>query len=128
MGFVSFRTSDTNESISNACSSKGAKPVKMVWYNSKDQLCEVIENHYSGYGDFASVDFFALVDELNGGDGDRDKGIDLYFDYEDKDDPLEAITQDNISMPRFVEPDWKGDARDVATLNFPEQCDCQGCF
>ncbi len=37
------------------------------------------EKNYEGYGVFGGKDFYSLLDEMNGGAGDRSKGIDLAF-------------------------------------------------
>ena len=75
MGFFSFITSDTFESIPNVHSGKPLIPVTM-----KDHLGnEWHEASYEGYGDFGGKDFFELVDEMNGGTGDRDRGIKIFY-------------------------------------------------
>lgn len=73
MGMFSWLTSDTEESISNQHSYKGALPVKMLAPDGRVW----VEENYEGYGVFGGKDFFALVDELNGGTGDRVRGIDI---------------------------------------------------
>jgi hypothetical protein len=40
------------------------------------------ENDYEGYGEFGGKDFYSLLSEMNGGNGDRDHGIDLWFGKE----------------------------------------------
>jgi hypothetical protein len=40
------------------------------------------EPSYEGYGEFGGMDYYELLDKMNGGTGDRDRGIDLAFDKE----------------------------------------------
>ncbi len=54
MGLFSWKTADTNESISNKFSDKGALPVKMI----DDKNNVYIETDYEGYGVFGGVDFY----------------------------------------------------------------------
>jgi len=57
MGFFSWRTQDTDKSISNAYSENGTFPVFMIddkgniWY----------EDEYEGYGEFGGKDYYELL-------------------------------------------------------------------
>ena len=81
MGFCSWKTSDTNESLSNCYSDRGALPVKMLLPDGT----VIIEKDYGGYGDFGQdcVDFYEMVHVLTEGlfygDGDREQGIKIWF-------------------------------------------------
>ena len=74
MGFFSFITSDTKKSIPNVHTNKRLVPVTMI----DDEGNKYFEDQYEGYGVFGGKDFYALVDEMNGGDGNRDMGIKLF--------------------------------------------------
>ena len=119
MGFFSFKTTDTNRSISNVYSSKGAFKVVMVDSHGE----EYVEDNYKGYGIFGGQDIFILIAEMNGywfeEDADEDMeydrirsiGIELYFSG-----------RKDIKMPNIYEisQDWK---------NVPlENCEFQGYF
>ena len=58
MGFFSWKTVDTNESISNSYSVRGALPVKVLVPNefTGEYGQELIEKHYEGYGVFGGQD------------------------------------------------------------------------
>ncbi|AGP79987.1 hypothetical protein I633_22836 (plasmid) [Alteromonas mediterranea 615] len=74
MSSLSWRTADTDESITTEYSPRGALPAKMVWVEG-GVLHTKVEYHYRGRGDFGGVNFCALIDRLNGGSGDKAKGI-----------------------------------------------------
>lgn len=62
MGFSSFKTSDTQESISNAYSSRGALPVHMITEDGK----VFSEEDYQGYMEFGGKNVHVLIGEMNG--------------------------------------------------------------
>ena len=57
MGFFSWITSDTHESISNAYSDRGALPVYLYCPDGT----KIYEPDYQGYGDFGGHDAYALL-------------------------------------------------------------------
>ena len=71
MGFFSWKTSDTNKSIPNTYSKRETFDVTML----DDKGNKYLETQYEGYGEFGGKDYYELLDEMNGGDGDRDKGL-----------------------------------------------------
>ena len=74
MGFFSWNTVDTNESISNIYSNRGALPVAMV----NPKTGEIFEElNYDGYGRFGGKDYYELLAELNGYESNRNIGIEL---------------------------------------------------
>lgn len=75
MGFFSWQTSDTDESISNNSSDRGALAVKMLAPDGR--VWE--EKDYDGYGVFGGKDYYELLAELNGGTN-RDDGINIAYD------------------------------------------------
>lgn len=71
MGQFSWITQDTRRSISSIT------PFQVTMTDNKGN--KWTENDYEGYGDFGGKDFYSLLSEMNGGNGDREHGIDLYF-------------------------------------------------
>ena len=61
MGFSSFKTSDTNQSISNRYSMLGTFAVKML----DDKGNSFIETNYEGYASFGGMDFYVLTAIIN---------------------------------------------------------------
>lgn len=86
MGFFSWLTCDTNESISNRYSARG--PLTAYALIPKEFGGGFLkEENYEGYGVFGGRDIFALVANWNKPDActgndeeDRMLGIDLYYD------------------------------------------------
>jgi len=79
MGFFSWITQDTGKSIPNTYSNKNT--FKVIMTDNKENQWE--ESNYEGYGVFGGKDYYALLDEMNGGTGDRMRGIDLFFNDND---------------------------------------------
>lgn len=81
MGFFSWKTSDTDTSISNSYSIRGALPVHMITEDGQ----VFTEEEYEGYGVFGGKDIYELIAEMNGlcfdGDTDQKRGaaIDLLY-------------------------------------------------
>ena len=65
MGFFSWKTADTNESIANIHSNhpNAGRTVYLLQPGGKEP---VEETAYNGYGDFGDVDAFAWLAEMNG--------------------------------------------------------------
>lgn len=57
MGFFSWKTSDTNKSVSNIHSGKGVFPVHLL----DPKGGSIKELHYEGYGDFGGEDVYVLL-------------------------------------------------------------------
>lgn len=76
MGFHSFNTDDTLESIPNVFQS--AREVFPV-YMSDTKGNIYTENEYEGYGVFGGVDIYELLAEMNGLKISRDEAIGLWF-------------------------------------------------
>lgn len=110
MGFHSFITNDTNRSVSNIHSVRGAFNV----YLKDDKGNVWHEPLYEGYGRFDGKDFYELLAEMNGLGSDRSKGIDLSFNSKDRD----QIIWPNIDEDQSIA--WRNDE--------PEQCEYQGFF
>ena len=62
MGFFSFKTSDTQKSIPNACSNKGTFEVHLITEDGQ----VFTEKEYEGYGVFGGRDIYTLIGEMNG--------------------------------------------------------------
>ena len=108
MGFFSFITQDTNKSIANKFSDREVFEVIMT----DDKGNQWTEDDYEGYGVFGGKDYYALVDEMNGGSGDRDIGIGLYF----------AKNKKGIKFPSLTE------SGKYYHDGHPEDCESQGYF
>jgi len=108
MGFFSWKTQDTDKSIANNYSDRSTFKVVMV----DDKGNKYIEKDYEGYGVFGGKDFYELLDEMNGGKGNRLSGIDLACNKEGK---------------KFISPSLSqaGLYYDGET---PQDCDAQGYF
>lgn len=66
MGFFSFKTCDTNESIANIHS---CKPVRTVYLLQPNGEPPIAEPAYQGYGVFGGVDCYEWLAKMNFGDG-----------------------------------------------------------
>tara|TARA_R110000751_G_scaffold142552_1_gene245970 strand:- start:36 stop:380 length:345 start_codon:yes stop_codon:yes gene_type:complete len=111
MGFFSWKTSNTNKSISNSHSERGSFPVVMVAPNGE----RWVEKNYDGYGEFGGKDYYELLAELNGGET-RGDGIGIYFDKDAKD----------IIYPLLLE--MNDQLFTVDHTKRPDDCDEQGYF
>lgn len=74
MGFFSWKTQDTNRSISNMHSTRSAFTV--VMHDNKGNTWT--ETSYDGYGEFGGKDYYELLAEMNGLTT-RKEGIDLAY-------------------------------------------------
>jgi hypothetical protein len=106
MGFFSFKTQDTNRSISNVNSIRGAFTVTMSDNNGN----RYTEANYHGYGVFGGKDFYELLAEMNGKQT-REEGIKIAFSGE-------KYVSPNLSEAL----DWKW------IDSAPETCEDQGYF
>ena len=72
-GQFSWFTQDTDEQI-------GSEPENTITVYMHDDKGNVWkEDNYEGYGVFGGKDYYELLDQMNGGSGDRQSGIDLAF-------------------------------------------------
>ena len=74
-GQFSWFTQDTDQQI-------GSEPENTLpfVYMHDNKGNKWLEKDYEGYGVFGGKDYYELLDQMNGGDGDRSRGIDLAFD------------------------------------------------
>ena len=85
MGFFSWKTSDTQKSISNAYSSRGSLPVYLITPQNE----KIYEPHYDGFGIFGGFDAYALLAKWNipeqcNGDTEHDRKIGILLNFDDK--------------------------------------------
>tara|TARA_R110002126_G_scaffold27857_3_gene93302 strand:+ start:38 stop:412 length:375 start_codon:yes stop_codon:yes gene_type:complete len=106
MGFFSWITQDTNESIPNAHS--GRKPFAVTMTDDKGRSWT--EQNYNGYGIFGGKDFYQLLAEMNG-KKTRDEGIELAF-----------------SKEKFLSPNLSKNSNWEWVDEGPESCPDQGYF
>jgi hypothetical protein len=106
MGFFSWKTQDTDESIANIYSSRGAFLVCM--HDNRDNIWT--EPKYEGYGVFGGKDFYELLAEMNGLKT-REEGINLAFS---------GKTHLSPNLTEGVVWNWIPDA--------PKSCNLQGYF
>jgi hypothetical protein len=85
MGFFSWHTQDTDESIANAF--QQLEDVFTV-YMSDNKGNVWKETNYEGYGKFGGKDYHELLAEMNNKGTDRDAGIMLDCSEEDSPDIL----------------------------------------
>ena len=128
MGFFSWKTQDTNETIWNRYSDYPTMQVVMT----DDKGNRYVEHDYEGYGVFGGKDFYELMAEMNG----FTKG---------EDEPFEDLRWVAITLSFNARSSW-GSAlqermkdRDVLYPNLtryhrdwvnerPEDCESQGFF
>lgn len=101
MGQFSFKTQDTKRSISSIT------PFEVTMIDNKGN--KWTENGYEGYGEFGGKDFYSLLSEMNGGNGDRYHGLDLWFGNEP-----------------FISPNLNEDSTIDWIDEKPNDCDRQG--
>ena len=126
MGFFSWKTSDTQKSISNIHSTKETFVVHLITEDGQIYT----EYEYDGYGEFGGKDFYELVAELNGitegtTDEKRSKGIDICFDNNGSGD-----YNGTFKYPKLVEnlPNKENWEQEWNKLPYPESCESQGFF
>ena len=126
MGFFSWKTQDTDESIANNYSNRDTFRVQMI-----DNTGNVYtEDNYEGYGVFGGKDFYELLAEMNGFTSDltgdsytdaaREFGIDLAFSKGNG----SGVGTDGVYYPNLIEmaDGW------VYEMSGPDSCDFQGFF
>ena len=74
-GQFSWFTQDTNQQIG----SERFNTLPFV-YMHDDKGNKWLEKNYEGYGEFGGKDYYELLDQMNGGIGDRNEGIRKAFD------------------------------------------------
>ena len=125
MGFFSWNTMDTDNSIANEHSNRKTFRVQMM--DNKGNVWT--EDNYDGYGRFGGKDFYELLAEMNGFESDktgdeytdeaRGFGINLAFK-----DNGSGIGTKGVLYPNLVEQanGW------VYEMSGPDNCEYQGYF
>jgi hypothetical protein len=129
MGFFSWKTQDTDRSISNTYSNVKTFRVEMI-----DNTGNIFtEDNYEGYGVFGGKDFYELLAEMNGfksnrfeigtdeyTDEARGFGITLAFSKENH----SGVGTEGVYYPNLIEQadGW------VYEMAGPDSCDYQGYF
>jgi hypothetical protein len=125
MGFFSWNTMDTDNSIANEHSNRKTFRVQMM--DNKGNVWT--EDNYDGYGRFGGKDFYELLAEMNGFTSDktgdeytdeaRGEGIALAFDGNGS-----GVGTEGVYYPNLVEQakGWRYE------MGGPDSCDFQGYF
>ena len=69
-GQFSWMTQDTDQQIG----SEQENTLPFVYMHDNDGN-KWLEKNYEGYGEFGGKDYYELLDQMNGGTGDRSEGI-----------------------------------------------------
>lgn len=101
MGFFSWKTSDTHESISNKYSNRGALSVYLYCPDGN----KLYETDYEGYGKFGGHDAYALLAQWNIpekclGDEEKDRKLGIQIAFYEKDKmkyPLKFAESDKFT-------------------------------
>jgi hypothetical protein len=125
MGFFSWKTQDTNRSITNKWSNYSTFKVDMI----DDKGNVWTENHYDGYGVFGGKDYYELLAEMNGVTSDlegeqytdfmRIEGIDIAFK-----DNGSGVGTKGVKYPNLFEDSNILDYQEEG----PDTCEYQGFF
>ena len=110
-GQFSWMTQDTGEQIG----SESENTITVYMYDNEGNRWE--EKRYEGYGEFGGMDYYALLDKMNGGEGDREAGIKLAFDKK-KAKAGKVLFPALVTDPRY---NWKRHNFKVEADNDPNQ-------
>jgi hypothetical protein len=110
MGFFSWKTQDTHETIWNKYSDVGSSTTFM--HDHEGNVWQ--EDDYEGYGVFGGKDYYELLAEMNGLQG-RDAGIELAFAKPPKAHFAPNLTKRLDETRSYVQ-------------GAPESCESQGYF
>jgi hypothetical protein len=119
MGFFSWNTCDTGQSIANQFSNRPTFTVHMITPDGR----VFTEEDYEGYGEFGGKDFLELLAELNGLGSDRSEGIRISFDGNPSGDDTPGVI-----YPKLVEELESDVVAQYNGLPNPESCEAQGYF
>ena len=109
-GQFSWMTQDTNQQIG----SQEENMIPVYMYDNEGN--SYYESNYDGYGEFGGVDYYELLDKMNGGDGDRSRGINLAFEKIKTDN--EILYPALVTKPNF---NWKSHDFTQQPKNDPNQ-------
>jgi len=111
-GQFSWITQDTNQQIG----SENENTLPFV-YMFDNKGMKWLEKNYEGYGVFGNKDYYELLDQMNGGTGDRSRGINLAFDKESTESG-EVLYPALVVNPNF---NWKSHDFTEEPKNDPNQ-------
>jgi hypothetical protein len=109
-GQFSWMTQDTGKQIG----SERENTIDVYMFDNKGN--KWYEPNYEGYGEFGGKDYYELLDQMNGGSGDRSRGINLAFD--------KIKTDSEVLYPALVTRsnfDWKSHDFTKEAENDPNQ-------
>ena len=109
-GQFSWMTQDTGQQIG----SQDENQIPVYMFDDKGKY--YYESDYDGYGVFGGMDYYELLDKMNGGEGDRSRGIDLAFDKIKTTSPV--LYPALITRPNF---NWKSHDFTQEPENDPNQ-------
>jgi len=89
-GQFSWFTQDTDQQIGSE--DENTLPFVYMHDNKGNKW---LEKNYEGYGEFGGKDYYELLDQMNGGSGDRSEGIRKAFD-------AQAIAKGKIKFPALT--------------------------
>lgn len=93
-GQFSWMTQDTGQQIGSQDENK----IPVYMFDDKGKY--YYENDYDGYGVFGGKDYYELLDQMNGGIGDREEGIRKAFD-------APAVAAGEVLFPALVTDPYK---------------------
>ena len=93
-GQFSWMTQDTGQQIG----SQDENMIPVYMFDDKGKY--YYENDYDGYGVFGGMDYYELLDKMNGGIGDRSEGIRKAFD-------APAVAAGKVLFPALVTDPYK---------------------
>jgi hypothetical protein len=109
-GQFSWMTQDTGKQIG----SERENTIDVYMFDNKGN--KWYEPNYEGYGEFGGKDYYELLDQMNGGSGDRSRGINLAFN--------KIKTDSEVLYPALVTRsnfDWKSHDFTKEAENDPNQ-------
>lgn len=125
MGFFSWKTSDTDKSISNTNSSRGPLSVYVLCPDGS----KLYEPQYEGYGVFAGRDVYALVAQWNAPEKCKDEQGNWLSDEEVRDLGIDLACYDKdnarLKFPIKIVENGKLNYEQVGPAM---SCDLQGYF
>jgi hypothetical protein len=124
MGFFSWMTCDTGESIPSSYSDRDTFQVAMITPDGR----AFREASYEGYGVFGGKDFYELLAELNGLEPDRGAGIDLCFKDNGSGDDSPGVVYPKLVEELSESASSEKIARLYSSLPNPTSCPHQGFF
>lgn len=123
MGFFSWKTADSKESVLNvhSCHANAGKTVYLLQPNGQEPIAE---SAYNGYGMFGGLDAYAWLAKQNI-DTDEVKALDLYEDSEQLRMMGIALASSEENIPYPIKLSFNKNAQ-YEQLAPSEDCEFQG--